>query len=146
MRSPTSLGRKLTDCKQILVVQNEMAGRGRVGAIVQSVARRLSADGFAVEHVRSLDELERAAGPGRPAASQLRAVISAGGDGTATAVVNCTPPGTPILLIPAGTENLLARHLRMTADPDFILRGAEARQHSGIRRWPSERADVFNHV
>jgi diacylglycerol kinase (ATP) len=52
--------------------------------------------------------------------SLLRAVVAAGGDGTASLVTNQTPPGTPIALLPLGTENLLSKYLEIPADPDRV--------------------------
>jgi diacylglycerol kinase family enzyme len=51
------------------------------------------------------------------AAGELRAVVAAGGDGTARLVADRTPAGTPILVFPLGTENLLARYLEISPDP-----------------------------
>ncbi|MEX2142405.1 MAG: diacylglycerol kinase family protein [Pirellulales bacterium] len=51
---------------------------------------------------------------------ELRAVVAAGGDGTASDLVNRTEPGTPIALLPLGTENLLARYLRLPRDPAAV--------------------------
>src|SRR5690606_8990976 len=39
-----------------------------------------------------------------------------GGDGTAAEIVNRTPLGTPIAVLPTGTENLLARYLGIGKD------------------------------
>lgn len=46
-------------------------------------------------------------------AGQLRCVVAAGGDGTVAMVTNNTPPGTPIAILPLGTENLLAKYLQV---------------------------------
>src|SRR6185436_13997164 len=46
----------------------------------------------------------------------LRAVVAAGGDGTIRLVAERTPPGTPLLILPLGTENLLARYLELSPD------------------------------
>ncbi len=51
------------------------------------------------------------------ASNQLRAVVAAGGDGTAAAVANLLPPDVPMAVFPLGTENLLARQLKLSADP-----------------------------
>ena len=47
-------------------------------------------------------------------AGQLRAVVAAGGDGTIRLIAEQTPPGTPLVVLPLGTENLLARYLELT--------------------------------
>jgi diacylglycerol kinase (ATP) len=50
----------------------------------------------------------------------LRAVVAAGGDGTVGLAVNRTPVGTPISILPLGTENLLASYLDAPADPERL--------------------------
>lgn len=48
--------------------------------------------------------------------SGCRCVVAVGGDGTVAALVNeC--PRVPISVLPAGTENLFARHFRLRRDP-----------------------------
>jgi diacylglycerol kinase (ATP) len=47
---------------------------------------------------------------------QCRCLVAAGGDGTVAALVNeC--PSVPITVLPAGTENLFARHFRLDRNP-----------------------------
>jgi diacylglycerol kinase (ATP) len=55
-------------------------------------------------------------------AGSLRAVVAAGGDGTASDLVNRTEPGIPVALFPLGTENLLARYLGLSSDPSKAAR------------------------
>lgn len=52
---------------------------------------------------------------------RLKFVISAGGDGTLAAVVNQLAAEVPILVVPLGTENLLAKHFGLTANIEDIL-------------------------
>jgi diacylglycerol kinase family enzyme len=73
------------------------------------------ADNFAVDVCTSLDQVERQAAELHNA-SRLRAVISAGGDGTAAALANRITAEIPLLIFPLGTENLLAKHLGLTSD------------------------------
>ncbi len=49
---------------------------------------------------------------------RLRALVGVGGDGTAAELVNRTNPGVPITLLPAGTANLIAKYLKLPADPN----------------------------
>ena len=44
---------------------------------------------------------------------RLRSVVAAGGDGTVSLVLNNTPIGVPLAVLPLGTENLLARYFRL---------------------------------
>lgn len=46
----------------------------------------------------------------------LKAVVAAGGDGTADALANLFPADLPLLVFPLGTENLLAKYLNITGD------------------------------
>ena len=51
------------------------------------------------------------------AGGYLRALVAAGGDGTAAELVNRTSPGVPLALLPLGTENLLAKYIELLASP-----------------------------
>ncbi len=52
----------------------------------------------------------------RASIQDVRAVVAAGGDGTARLVAEKTPPHLPLTILPLGTENLLARHLDLSTD------------------------------
>jgi diacylglycerol kinase family enzyme len=100
----------------VLIVANRSAGAGKRRGIIEVLSTELIRRGFEPQQVTSLGELsqdaERLLGCG-----ELRAVVAAGGDGTAAAVVNNTPPGTPIAICPMGTENLLAKYLEIGKNP-----------------------------
>ena len=81
----------------------------------------LEADGYQTRIFDDLDEIAQAANQSH-ARGQLRALIGVGGDGTAAELVNRTQPGLPITLMPAGNENLLARHLRLDPEPASVFR------------------------
>lgn len=51
---------------------------------------------------------------------QLKTVVAAGGDGTVSLLVNKLPELTPIAILPLGTENLLAKYLKIPRDPDRV--------------------------
>ena len=55
-------------------------------------------------------------------AGKLRAVVAAGGDGTVSLLANTIEQNIPLAILPLGTENLLAKYLNLTADPDRLLR------------------------
>ncbi len=50
-------------------------------------------------------------------AGELRTVVAAGGDGTASKVASLIPHDVPMTLFPTGSENLLAKHFSLAADP-----------------------------
>jgi diacylglycerol kinase (ATP) len=100
------------DANEVLILTNPKAGAGPahvhlerllVGLKRWNLSGRLITD--RAEIGPRSDELRRA--------GRLRAVVSAGGDGTAAETLNLTAAGIPIALFPLGTENLLARYLDM---------------------------------
>lgn len=102
---------------EVLILTNPTAGAGpkhyELQRLVAGLHRwrlkgRLVTDRSEITQLA--DELHRA--------GRLRAVVSAGGDGTAAETLNRTSPGIPIALFPLGTENLLARYLEMPRQPE----------------------------
>jgi len=69
----------------------------------------------------------------------LRTVVAAGGDGTAAEIVNRTGGVMPVTIYPSGNENLLARYLRASRDPDVVAEiiadGTIRRFDAGYVRW-----------
>lgn len=53
---------------------------------------------------------------------ELRTVVAAGGDGTASKVASLIPHDVPLTLFPTGSENLLAKYFSITADPAACAR------------------------
>ncbi|MEM6978046.1 MAG: diacylglycerol kinase family protein [Planctomycetota bacterium] len=49
-----------------------------------------------------------------------RAIVTAGGDGTLSLAASIAPSGMPLLPMPMGTENLLARHFGFAADATLV--------------------------
>jgi diacylglycerol kinase family enzyme len=86
---------------------------------VEQLKQALHARGFASEMMSDREALAmRAADLHRQ--GKLQAVVAAGGDGTASDLVNRTLPGTPLALLPLGTENLLARYLGLSGEPATV--------------------------
>ncbi len=118
MRAATQLP---DQAREVLIAVNSQAGVRDRRAIAHELARYLTDFGCAVSIPATIDELcEQAAQ--KLAAGTLRAVVAAGGDGTIGLVANRTSPGTPLAILPLGTENLLARHLEVAPDPQQLAR------------------------
>lgn len=105
---------------QVLILQNAKAGarsgRSRVEALVgllqsQRLATRL------IDHPQELAQASQES----MEQGRLKAVVAAGGDGTAALAINKTPRGAPIAVLPLGTENLLAKYLGIRG-PEEVLR------------------------
>lgn len=122
------------------MIGNPAAGLGRAGGRAAALVRALAARGHAVEAVGT-------AGPGdagRLAAGAEGAVdciVAAGGDGTLAEVVNglADPRATPLVPMPLGTANMMARVLAVPADPArlaaWIERARPRRLDLGLARF-----------
>jgi diacylglycerol kinase family enzyme len=53
--------------------------------------------------------------------ANCRCLVAVGGDGTVSALIN-ERPGRPLTVMPAGTENLVARHFGLRSDPHGLAR------------------------
>ncbi|HBE71516.1 MAG TPA: hypothetical protein DDW52_25500, partial [Planctomycetaceae bacterium] len=104
------------EAKRVLIAANPKSGAGPGSALVDELGRQLSDRKLESEVVYDLDKLKLRAAE-LEAKSQLQCVVSAGGDGTVSAIANRIEPSVPISIFPLGTENLLALHLGLTADP-----------------------------
>ena len=107
--------------RQVLVVCNPNAGQRSGRHNVEELVSQLETRGMQAQVVTDLDELTTKSTE-LLARRQLRAIVAAGGDGTAAEVVNRTPPETPLALLPTGTENLLAKYLNNPTAPSEVAR------------------------
>jgi diacylglycerol kinase family enzyme len=108
-----------TSAKGILVSVNPRAGAHSAVERVQAVRKALRARGFSVQITTDLAELGDKSTRWHQSGA-LRAVVAAGGDGTASAVRNAVPASVPLLPLPFGTECLLARHIGQSVVPEEV--------------------------
>ena len=99
-----------------MVSVNPRAGYRDRSAAVEELRAALTGHGFMTEQYTDIAALKARAAE-LHVAEQLRAVVAAGGDGTIALLANSTPQGAPLAVLPLGTENLLAKHLGLIADP-----------------------------
>lgn len=97
----------------VLIAANPKSGATSGRAKVCQLRDALCDLDYRVEVCESLELLQQRSGQ-LCDDGQLRAVVSAGGDGTASAVVNLIPHGVPVVILPLGTENLLAKFVGTT--------------------------------
>jgi diacylglycerol kinase (ATP) len=107
--------------RTVPIFMNPLAGRRARFQHVRAIEQALSSGGYDVQFIDSLDELTASTQLGR-ADGRLRAVVSAGGDGTASLVRSRVPLEVPLLALPMGTENLLARYVGQSSAPHAVRR------------------------
>jgi diacylglycerol kinase family enzyme len=107
--------------KQVIISMNPHSGAQDQRDLCEKVSRQLFDEGFETELLTDIDKVVAACKSGLEKGS-LRAVVAAGGDGTVSLLANLLPPGTPIAIFPLGTENLLAKHLQLSASPEAFVK------------------------
>lgn len=109
------------EADRVVVSLNPVAGARSASPRAERLVELLGQAGIRAEILTDLDEVARLAGTWH-AEGRLRALVGVGGDGTAAELVNRTPPGLPITLLPAGNENLLARYVGIGKAPEQLCR------------------------
>src|SRR5262245_55128921 len=121
---PRIATRPSAHARTLLISMNPRAGYRARHRHVSEIATSLERAGFEVETTSDLGTLHNRALTGQKQ-GKLRAVLAIGGDGTASVVRNHVPLEVPLLNIPMGTENLLARFLEQFATPDAVRQTVE---------------------
>ena len=113
------VGRMSPAANTVLIAVNPSAGKGSRRHLTDQLASRLTEQDFQVRFVQELEELTEQSHR-LQSEGQLRAVVAAGGDGTAATLVNRIPPAAPMAILPLGTENLLAKYLDQITSPEHL--------------------------
>ncbi len=130
---PVRLG---ADTDRVLILANPKAGAGSGKARVERLIAALQRLRLKADLVPSLDEVTQCATRKAQASGRLRALVGAGGDGTIAELINRTPAGIPLAMLPLGTETLLAKYVDMPRSPEevaeVIAAGTVVRHDAGI--------------
>jgi diacylglycerol kinase family enzyme len=102
-------GRLDRERRRVVVLANPRAGAGSSRAHVDELAAGLRERRLEPRVCWQREEFSAVVGQ---AGADLRCVVSAGGDGTLVETLN-RAPGRPVAVLPLGTENLVARFLRL---------------------------------
>ncbi len=109
----------------VTVLINPASGRGRAAVLGGVVGEALRNAGHTVG-VRSTHLPGGEPGPMLNATEVGDALVVVGGDGTLhRALPAAAASGAGVYHVPAGTENLFARHFRMSAHPAHVVRALE---------------------
>ena len=116
----TSLNTPVADTRRVMIVKSPKAGTGlhreQLPRLIDRL-RRSEIDVTATDRISDLREFSRGARQ-QPVGSHL--VVAAGGDGTLTLVAENVFPNMPLVPMPLGTENLLARQFGYKSDADKV--------------------------
>ena len=110
----------LETARTVVISMNPKSGASDSRSVVDALVSELESSGLEVRLLTDIDEVKSTVGELN--GNGLRAVVAAGGDGTVSLLANCLPPQTPLAILPLGTENLLAKYLGLTADPELIAK------------------------
>jgi diacylglycerol kinase family enzyme len=102
------------------VVANRGSGSGRGRRLVEQLVLELRRLGLPAE-VAWTPEARSALVMRAAREGDCRCLVAVGGDGTVAALLN-ERPDPPLTIMPAGTENLVARHFGLRRDPHGLAR------------------------
>jgi diacylglycerol kinase family enzyme len=105
--------------RHVLIVHNRTAGADSGELRVGRLAHQLRSHQLQIQTLDRPDSLRQTIA--QIGLDHVRAVVAAGGDGTVSATVHHAPPGTPIAVLPLGTENLLAKYLGHRRDTSYLV-------------------------
>lgn len=111
--------------EKVLLFANPIAGRGQGQALARQLCEHLIHQGY---DCRMLLDRSEDVDPQALCAQDIRCIVVIGGDGTLRAVagriVDQCPPDRwpPLLVVPMGTANLMAKHLGIRWDKSRINR------------------------
>jgi diacylglycerol kinase family enzyme len=117
----TTLTQLPDNAREVLISLNPHAGARNRQQLVEELCRQLVEHDLQPAVVPDIDALAERAAKSLEL-GRLRTVIAAGGDGTVRLVAERTPVGTPLAILPLGTENLLSRYLELAANPWQLAR------------------------
>jgi YegS/Rv2252/BmrU family lipid kinase len=114
----------------VWAIVNPISGRRKLSRLLEQLGPALAGHGYALEimHTQNPGDAEILAGE---AGAKVRAVLAVGGDGTVREVAaGLTGSKVPMVVVPAGTENIVAKHFGYRADAagvtETIVTGHEA--------------------
>jgi diacylglycerol kinase family enzyme len=104
---------------EVLILANPFSGTGHNRQHVNDLASALAGKGVPVLIVWEKAERDALLANDEQVA-KCRCIVAAGGDGTLLDIINHDPPA-PLVLLPLGNENLIAKHFGHTTDVDQMV-------------------------
>lgn len=104
---------------RVIISLNPKAGAREGRTLAEQLDAAIKQRGLDCLITSDLEQVQAKAEAWRDS-GDLRAVVGAGGDGTIALLTNLLDEGVPLAMLPLGTENLLAKHLNLRADPEAL--------------------------
>ncbi len=101
------------------IVANAASGMGRSRRLVDQLVTHLEQAGLRAEVAWTPSDRSALANKAADCGEDCRCLVAVGGDGTVSALLN-ERPDRPVTVLPAGTENLVARHFGLRRDPRLL--------------------------
>jgi diacylglycerol kinase family enzyme len=122
--------------RRVLVIANPLAGRGASLGLVSQLRDTFHKAGIGCT-VSMTDEAGHATALAAQARDEVDLIAVVGGDGTVNEVLQAVGSERPaVLIVPAGTENVLAKYLGLTSSPrrlwDVVREGWAVRFDLGL--------------
>ncbi len=101
------------------IVANQSSGMGRGRRLVEELVAQLRHRGLGADVAWTPEERSALVSRAASGDRACRCLVAVGGDGTVSALLN-ERPHRPVTVLPAGTENLVARHFGLRRDPQSL--------------------------
>lgn len=107
----------MSDARYVQIIVNPVSGRSGSRRLVSGLCSRLAALGWGARVGYTCGRGDASRLAAQTSRDECRAIVVVGGDGTVReAAEGATKSGMPILVLPTGTENLLAKYFNMRCD------------------------------
>lgn len=107
---------------EVILFTSPKAGSGAAREQIPRLADLLAAAGIKNQILSCPSQLRTITDHCRETGVSQPVVVAAGGDGTISLVASSSHPETPLLPMPMGTENLIARHFGQTNDAETVMK------------------------
>ncbi|WP_442506343.1 diacylglycerol/lipid kinase family protein [Novipirellula sp. SH528] len=105
----------------VLVCASPKAGRGQGREEIPKLVTKLTEHGFQAKTTDSIQIIREHIDRFCSTSDHSLILVACGGDGTISLLADLATPEIPIVPMPMGTENLLARHFGFTANADDVF-------------------------
>ena len=116
--TPPAAERRHPDVREVIVVSSPKAGTGAGREQLPALTKKLDAAGIPVFTTTDIKELKQRL---EALAGSRVVVVAAGGDGTLALVADNVGSDVPLVPMPFGTENLLARYFGHTSAAEDVF-------------------------